>query len=580
MCDHKKIAFDYETHNLLEKYKIPHVLSDTFLDESELLMIDKNSVKFSKWYEQDSLVDLIYFNEINLGGLFESKFQHFLIPFLIKFIEIKIIFRLNPNSVYYASESIYKIIKLFTENVILIKSPENNTVISKSRKLQLKNHYLSLDTKFLPSLFISFLENILKNLTNNKLESNHKTILMVNFTTRKSKSFLLTFKNYKLNLVKFDRILPAIWNIDSLVTIKNSNCIIENYSSLIDSKIKYEISQNVFLINKKLNLIFENNDFIKYFTLDDISFWQIIKDDLKNLFKENLSQSILEICLTKTLFEKYTFSNILILNESGRNEKIVIHYAKKTGVIVSCMQHGLLYPVQKDVDDFLGGFPVLSNNFFAWGKMTNEYFEYIRTTPVKSILSGSPFYDNINSDKNPASDYILVASAGLGNYSSFDQTISARIKYENSLIKICEIATKLKKKLIVKIHPGLYLNEENIIKKINPKIRIIKSGGIIDLLKSCSLLITLGPTSAILESLILKKPTICIPINAPNCNILFKNHEKLIISLSNIDEALQLFFSNVEYQKTLQEYGQIFLENYLINHGTASSSLLGYLENN
>lgn len=578
--EHEIIAFDYDTHKILKKSKIIHSLADNFLDESELLMINTNSVKFSKWYKQTYLNDLIYFNEINLGELFESQLQHYLVSFLINFIEIKNIFNLNPNAIYHASEPIYKILKLFTNDIILIESSISHFSILPSKISKSKNHYLSLDTNFLPSFFISALENILKKFVNNKLTSNQKTILMVNFTTRKNKSFLLNFKNSKLNLIKFDRILPAIWNIDSFFTIKKSNCIPEHYSSLIDSQIKDQIHQNVSSMEKIINLIFENDDLSKYFVLDGISFWNIIKHDLKNFFKNNLFQSMIEIHLTQTLFQKYNFSNILILNESGRNEKIAMHFAKKTNTSISCLEHGLLCPIQQDLDNFLGGFPVLSDNFFTWGKITKQNFESIRVSSTKSISTGSPFYDHIHSAKNQTSDYILVASAGLGNYTSFDQTVTARINYENSLIKICEIATKLEKKLIVKIHPGLYLNEESIIKKINPKIKVIKSGSILKLLKSCSFLIALGPTSAILESLVSKKPTICVPLNPLNCNILFKNYEELLIPLSQIDEIMQLFFSNSDYKNSLLKSGESFLEDYLVNHGTAGLILIEYLKNN
>ena len=102
---------------------------------------------------------------------------------------------------------------------------------------------------------------------------------------------------------------------------------------------------------------------------------------------------------------------------------------------------------------------------------------------------------------------------------------------------------KLNKKLIIKIHHGLSLDEENIIKKINPDIKIIKSGSLFELIKSCNLLITLGPTTATLEALILKKPTFCVPINSPNCNILFENHQELVIPINEIEKTIKLFLN-------------------------------------
>lgn len=71
-----------------------------------------------------------------------------------------------------------------------------------------------------------------------------------------------------------------------------------------------------------------------------------------------------------------------------------------------------------------------------------------------------------------------------------------------------------------------------------------------------------------------------MPINAPNCNILFKNHEELIVQLSKLDETIELFFSNDDFRKQLIKSGQIFLKNYLANPGKSSSVLLNFLENN
>jgi hypothetical protein len=578
----KIITFDYESHKILVKHNIPNLLIDDFINESDLFTINKSSIKFSKWYEESFLNDAIFFNEVNLGKLFDVTFQNYLISFLLKFTALKNIFQLYPNTIFHTSESIFKIMNLFTNNVLLIKSSNNNKISSTSNYSKLNksnNYYLSLHNKLFFPYFISMMENISKFFSNTKFQSKNKTTLIINFTTRRNKSFLLNFQNFNMNLIKFDRYLPSIWNFDSFRTIKNSNSIIENYSSLINTKTKNHISQTVSLINDKINLMFENDSFLNFFIIDNISFWPIIKDNLKNFFKENLTQSITEIYLIKNLFEKYSFSNILIFNESGRDEKIAIHFAKQNNVTVSCIQHGMLYPSQPDLDIFLGSFPTLSDIYFVWGKINQKYFKNIQITNTKSIQTGCHFYDGIENVENISSDYILVAPAGLQKYTSFHQTISARLNYNNSLEQICKIATKLNKKLIIKIHPGLSLNEENIINKINPDIKIVKSGSMFELIKSCSLLIILGPTSAILESLIVKKPAICVPVNAPNCHLLFKNHEKLLVSLSKLDETIELFFSNDDFHKKLLELGKNFLDDYVTNRGKASSTILEFLEN-
>ena len=582
--NHQKIiSFDYETHMILENNNIPHSLSENFLNELDLTNIDNDSIKFSKWYDQKFLDDMIFFENINLGELTSLLFQHSLVLFLKKFTEIKYIFNLNQNATFLVSESLNRTMELFTHNVSIINNSIRKDILQDNINYELidsPKKYLQLEKKNSFLNFVSYLKNFLKKFTNTTIISDHKTVLMVNFSTKRNKSFLLTLPKFKMNYIKFDRNIPSIWNLDSFFTIKKSGSIIENYSSLIDDTMKQQISENVYLIYEKMNMIFQDKRFFDFFILNELSFWSVIKNDLKKLFDNHLFLLITEISLIKNLFKKYSFSNILVFEESGIDEKIAIYFAKNSGVKVSCFQHGLLYPIRKNFDNLLGGFPVLSDNFFLWGSITHEYFKTIQTTSVSVIESGSPFYDDVKFIQNSKSDYILVAPAGLQNYSSTHKTISARLEYEKSLQQICKIATKLNKKLIIKIHPGLFLNEENIAKKINPKIEVVKSGDLLELIKSCSILITLGPTTATIESLILNKPTFCVPINAPNCNILFKNHEDLVVPLLQLEKTIELFFGNNDFSKKLLDLGKNFLDNYMINHGKASLFLLKFLEKN
>lgn len=579
----KIIAFDYITHKTLEKNNISHQLADEFLSESDLFLIDKNSIKFAKWYEQNFLNKSIFFDDVNLGELLGPRFQNFLIPILKNIINIRNIFQLYSNHTFSVSEELFEITRLFTQKVSSIDKIDVKNNVSKYNIYNLSNpseNYLTLD-KGIVSKLISILENIFLKFTNKKILPDKKTILIVNFTTRKNKEFLQKLSNFNLNFIKFDRILPTIWNLNSFSIIKKSGCIVENFSSVMNNDLRKQISQSTLEIRKQTDQIFEHNDFVNFFSLDGISFWEIIEPHLKKFFQNNLLQLITEMYIAKNLFHKYHFSHVLTLQESGLDEKITTLYAKKIGIPVSCLQHGLLYPNnESELDTFLGGFPTLSDNFFVWGGIPHRHFNNISKSSVNVVETGSTFYDGVKNKEQLKTDYILIAPAGLQNYTSLHKTISSRLIYEECLKQISIIATQLNKKLIIKIHHGLSLDEENIIKKINPDIKIIKSGSLFELIKSCNLLITLGPTTATLEALILKKPTFCVPINSPNCNILFENHQELVIPINEIEKTIKLFFSNNQFQKNLLNSGENFLKNYLINIGNASFSLLDFLEKN
>ena len=49
--DFQIITFDFDSHNILEKKSVPHLISDTFLSKKDLLDIRKNAFLLSDWYK-------------------------------------------------------------------------------------------------------------------------------------------------------------------------------------------------------------------------------------------------------------------------------------------------------------------------------------------------------------------------------------------------------------------------------------------------------------------------------------------------------------------------------------------------
>ena len=71
----------------------------------------------------------------------------------------------------------------------------------------------------------------------------------------------------------------------------------------------------------------------------------------------------------------------------------------------------------------------------------------------------------------------------------------------------------MKKKLIIKIHPSFHVFDfTEMIKKISADIEVISGGSIMELINSCDVMIATNYTTAILESYLLQKPVICLPI--------------------------------------------------------------------
>ena len=64
------ISFDYNSHKLLLENNIKHEISDNFINENDLSEIQNRSYYFANWCNDVSILNIIQYEEINLGNLF------------------------------------------------------------------------------------------------------------------------------------------------------------------------------------------------------------------------------------------------------------------------------------------------------------------------------------------------------------------------------------------------------------------------------------------------------------------------------------------------------------------------------
>ena len=86
--DVRIITFDYNSHKNLLKNKIKHEISDDFLHEDDLKLIQNESFILANWHN-GKLKDLLEYENVNLGRTFYVEFHHYLLQILKKIIEIK-----------------------------------------------------------------------------------------------------------------------------------------------------------------------------------------------------------------------------------------------------------------------------------------------------------------------------------------------------------------------------------------------------------------------------------------------------------------------------------------------------------
>ena len=586
--EYKFITFDYESHKFLNLKNIPHEISDEFLSN------DSNSVqnltrKFSYWFKEKEIHELIDYHGINLGKLFYPELHYFLVGFLKKIFEINEITKKYSNMEFFTTDDLFDITKFFTINVkkITLSQKHKQSYLYDSYKIPIRIGNTNYSIKISSTSFKKFrniFENFLKILFYKKYNiSKNSSILFVEFDTLRSNELFKTAKKLKINSTIFNRRRPIIWNKESFEIIKKSNCQIINFNSILNSELKNLIYQMREQCQFKLKNIIKYDTFFKnYFSLHEFSFWILLKPYFLELLTKRSLDAILEIEIAKKIFDLYNFSNIVILSEHGFHEQILIELSKQKKIPITLLQHGVFFDTDEALEQnvFAGVMPIQSDFFCVWGDIIKKYSIQSGISPKKIISSGSIFYDEIFKYKknlyHKNTEFILLALAWPPKNQINDLKIETLEKYEKSVREICNIISNYKKNLIVKIHP--YSEQEDlsvVIKKINPKIIVLKNHKIIDLIKSCELFITLDLSTTILEAQILEKPVISINVRDAGLGnpSIFKNESCIQVNLDNFENEFQKILSNKEYREYIVKRGNNFVNQY-ISYSDASYQIL------
>ncbi len=585
----KIITFDYTTHLLLLQNKIEHEISDQYISKSDLDDILNHSMICARWYMLPEIKEIISFKGINLGELFYIELHEFLISFLKQFLEIKQIFNKFPDSKFTVSQSLSTIISSFSNNVEIIGTTNEQLSIYDKLDVPIKIGKKQL-TLSISSSNVKKIQKITEKLTQvlikkTQLKSNSNTVLLVDFSTIKSKPLLQSIQNFQLNIVKYDRHIPSIWNAETYSIIRKSNCILENYSSLNDKSLRFRITQNQDFLNKKIDQIMMNEKLLStFFSFSGMSFWNGMKIKFVNMCRKRFFDASKEFELAEKLFEKYHFSTVLILAETGLTQQIIISLAKKFKIPVMLLQHGLDNDSTELIkrNNFYGAPPKLSDIHSVWGTISKECMVKSGLNKNSIFEIGNPFSDPIfNNIIKPAvyENYILFATDPFALMNSHELTVEFMETYALIIKKVYEISFKHNMKLIIKPHPQKNSNEEEIIKQIDPTIIIIKSGDILPLIKSSSLVLVTDISTVLLETQSMKKPVTSIILRdyygIPES---FKSNPCERINIDELDKWVTKILTSNDFKNNVILQQTRFIDSYFANQGKASKSLLKFLE--
>ena len=584
----KIISFDYISHIKLSHLKIDHDISDDYLQDSDLSYIQNESYRYSKWAESSELPDLLDYDGFNLGNFYYIEIFIFLVPFLKKFIELKKIYEQYSTHYFYSSGMLDKLRELLG----LSGSSINDFSYHEDffyDNIEFQNNFFKI--KFSRSSYLklkSSFEKIINIFFKPKNIQTNNNILLIEFNTKQHSSIFHSLKTKNLNPVYYGRKRPAFWDYESFLTIKKSgsSVITENY--LLDDDLKEKIyNNNQDLIQNLIQKLEISPSLSLFFTLDDISFWPIIKDSFLNLCQIRMKEAIEELEKAKKLLDKIKPKSIMVLSELGYTEKFVLHYANKFDIPVILLQHGIGSfdsPESDKINEFTGSMPIKSDMFFSWGNATAHYAKAFGILDSKIKLIGSPDHDFTFKNKNQLilkqKEFILLATGSATHTNVKDYLVETNENYENTLRKLCQIITNHNKKIIIKPHPYVdsYI-ETKIAKEFTSNVSVIKKGKIIDLISKSELMITLSVTSAILDAQILDTPVFRLPLKEWYGSTNTHRHDPgFTISIDEFENFFITFLKDNTFKNSIINDGKKFVDDCLTNKGSASNYLAIFLQ--
>jgi len=581
------ITFDYNSHKNLEKFGINHVISDSYLDQSFLSSVGKICFGLSQWYTQKSIEKTVEYDGLNLGEFFYIELYEILIPFLKKFFEISKIFEENRQSSFLTSNNLYDIIHSFSDDIKIlqkentIKSEFDYSHIDIPFKLGPKSSHIRIGrSKYLKLLNTS--EKFL-NLTRKK-QSDNPAILLADFSANRYKEFFLAMPQSKNIFVKFDRNAPPFWNYNTYSTVKKSRSVIENSSSLIDDNIKKIIADAQNLINEKLNFLSNSTELPEFFSVNKISFWNAFKKTFLKLVQNKFIEFIREIEIVKKLLLKYKFSCVLVHAESGL-DLVLIKLAKRQNIPIILLEHGLT-PLGKNIlehQKFYRALPVYSSKYLVWGNIDFKSCTENGFPTNKIEVLGVPFYDEIFNNKVPSytesDNFILFATDFKALHTLESITVESMKKYEIIINSVYDIVTKHNKRLLIRPHPQKDIGEKHIAKELDPKIKVSVGGSILPLIKSSSLVVVTDVSSVMIEAMALNKPVISLRVNPDYDDEFCNPNACLRTSIEDFENNLSKILENEQFRNLLLKRQKTFLDENVVNQGSASISLIKFLDN-
>ena len=596
----KIFSLNYMVHNFLKENKIPHDIGEELLNENEINTIFDKTVSLYNWYDEIEEKSPVY-DGINIFSLLDSSiFHEFILNNIYKFFLIKkIILNSKPKKII-ANSKIIEIIHNFNFNSIELSIFDDNKIE--------KMIYDDIPVKFnLGKISISFLisrnffktlkklfENIIctfNNLWYNPLK-NKSIVLLLEFNPSQFKNLFSEFSKKNIDVVVFNNRKPAMWNNESISILKKNNVKVLNFSKLISTFKKNHLLRIESQIISEIKSLFQNPKLEIFFSLNNDSFWPLIKNDLEKIFTSRISEYVSLIYVTKKFLNQSSVKCILSLNAMGETEKTVL--SLKTDDIQSIVLEHAFANHMPEISRYDTGssYSLFPEKIAVWGPIQKQYLiNQHKIDETRIIQCGSPKHDSFLEKKEIAFNSkksILICPRPIIYYAGHKSS-NLYEKYSDILKKILKSFTTDDFEILVKLHPGYDPHNEilkNEIKKLSSKIKIHQSTPIKNLIEISTFVINISPegfdpSTIMMESMLLKKPVVNIILddNIIQFDFIKENAIINLDSSENFDYYFKKLLSDDNFYNNLVNNGQIFLTQYLANIGNASYNLVKHISN-
>jgi hypothetical protein len=600
------ISVDYDTHKKLMNSKIDHKLLDDYLNKTERTNLYNFVLSKYKWYNEISNKVKFEFEKINLLSLMSPlEFHEFILTELIKFTSIKNLIKNEKPEKIFVSKKFLKYIQLFENEtkINIIKSSTSDQKGFLTDKIEIKFNIFSKPCTFYVSKTnYTALKKIYENFlcTFNNLWMDKKTsneiILLLEFNTSSYAELIKILAKSKKQIVLLNRRRSAIWNKESIKILKSYGAKILDYEKYFDSHDKRNLSLETNRLNQNLNELWNSQELLSIFSINEISFWPLIKERFMKIFKNRLSDYMRFIVQSKIFLEQLKIKKIICLGESGETENIILQNNKNNSDSILLQHSFLRYNPEinnlqwKYEDQNMIG--IISKNFFVWGNNDFNYFSQQSSIDNKKlIISGSPRHDKFfrQNLQNTSEDIknILITLSPISERSGLGDTHLIE-KYNNFLKKVIDYLKNFYNlKIVIKLHPGE--NPHNAIllsflEKISG-ITIYHTKNSETLIEKSNLMINFSPelydsSTIMLEGLIFKKPVIQLILDDNLSKISSLNSPIFQIStIENFEKLIKKLIEDQSYRNTINEQITKKLENYLSYQNFSSQRFLELIDN-